>query len=810
MFNPTWLYVAALYAAAVWLARRRGVELPWRIAALCYALVLVFLFRPMTQAAVNVPVDFVQILPPWSDQPNPHLSNSMMNDLAMQIVPWAEQVRAAWRSLHFPIWNHLSGSGYPLLANGQSSAMSPIRLLALPLPLGYSMTAEAAMKLLIALTFTYLLCRRRYAELPSAAGAIAFAFCTFNNTWLHFPLVTVAVWLPAAMLAVELVCEVWALPPSAAQRARGRARPHLFAVVVWAVMLFGGHPETVAHITLFCGVFALWLVFVERRGSWRALPALAGAIAVAALVAAPFLATFAETVTKSRRYQELQANPTLNIEVPWSDFPSMIVLFQPHFFGHLPNEKPWSSAPAAESISGFAGALGVAAWFGLLLRAIALRRLREREVFLLLAALFVFAVIMNWPGVGSFFHFVFRLAANARLRFLLCFVVALMTASIVDVSLRERPLWLLTGVGVAGAGLLYLVMTTAFPTQAAVDTALLAMLPSLIVLAAAALLALPPRWREVGAMVAVTAIVGELWANDAGWNPVLPASAMYPRTPLIEKLQSLRGAAPERVVGIGPALFPNTNAIYGLEDIRAHDPMANGRYLGVLRQLGGMNTDDYFAKWNDIDSKLLDYLNVRWVVGARNLEMRDPDRFHLVYDGRDGRIYENRSVLPRFYAARNVILEFKGNQFVRKLTEQKDFSQTALVKTLPVTSDVMRTDLLAPRPLGSPEATVTIVSAAPTDFRLKVHSPRHGLIVSSQPWWPGWRVSLNGRGREPQPVNGAFLGFTVPPGDWDVRVHYVPLTFYLGLATSLLTMAALAALAIRSRRRPARAAERSG
>src|SRR6185436_242125 len=134
------------------------------------------------------------------------------------------------------------------------------------------------------------------------------------------------------------------------------------------------------------------------------------------------------------------------------------------------------------------------------------------------------------------------------------------------------------------------------------------------------------------------------------------------------------------------------------------------------------------------------------------------------------------------YAARNVILEFKGNYFVRRLTEQKDFSQTALVKVLPVTGDVMRRDLLAPRPPGSPEATVTIVEARPTDFRLRVHAPRHGLIVSSQPWWPGWRVTLNGRRREPQPVNGAFLGFTVPPGDWDVRVSYFPLTFYLGLA----------------------------
>ena len=277
MFNATWIYVAVLYALAVWLARRVGAAptLPWRVAALFYALVLIFLFRPMTQATVNVPVDFIRILPPWDNGAPPRqLSNSLMNDLPMQIVPWAAQARDAWRSLHFPLWNHLAGAGYPLLANGQSSAMSPIRLLALPLPLGYAMTAEAAMKLLIALTFMYLLCRRRYAELPSAAGAIAFAFCTFNNTWLHFPLVTVGVWLPAALLAIDLLVE-----------RRSYAR-FVFAVVVWAVMFFGGHPETVAHVTLLGGLFALWLMLVERAGSWRSFGAIAAAIAVAAIIAA--------------------------------------------------------------------------------------------------------------------------------------------------------------------------------------------------------------------------------------------------------------------------------------------------------------------------------------------------------------------------------------------------------------------------------------------------------------------------------------------------------------------------------------------
>jgi len=97
--NPAFLYVAAVYALAVWAGRRVGAALPWRIATFFYLLVLLFLFRPMTQAFIDVPVHYVYRLPPWSSVwPHYHAVNQEMNDLALQIVPWAHQVRQSWRS----------------------------------------------------------------------------------------------------------------------------------------------------------------------------------------------------------------------------------------------------------------------------------------------------------------------------------------------------------------------------------------------------------------------------------------------------------------------------------------------------------------------------------------------------------------------------------------------------------------------------------------------------------------------------------------------------------------------------------------
>jgi hypothetical protein len=793
VFNATWIYVGALYAIAIACARRWSPTvrdgLRWRVAAFFYALVLIYLFRPMTGPWVNLPVDFIKILPPWGNWLHRHqLSNPEMNDLTMQIVPWAHQAREAWRSLHFPIWNALSGCGYPLLANGQSSAMSPLRLLALPLPLGYAMTAEAAMKLLIALTSMYVLCRRRYDEMPSAIGAIAFAFSTFISTWLHFPIVTVAVWLPAAFLSIELLIE------------RSTYSRFVFAVIIWTVMLYGGHPETVTHVTFFGGLFALWVAFVERgvarNEAVRSLALAATAIFVAAILASPFIATFAEAVKKSQRFQELQVHA--NEEPPFSDFPSAIATFQPNFYGHAPSEKPWGPA-TAESITGFAGILSIASWFALLCRAIAQRRFRTREFFLVVLALIAAGIVFNWPLISSGFHFVFRLAANARLRLFLCWIGAALTAAAVDIARRERSVPFLLGLLTSAGMLLWVTLTVDFPSGAAKDAAILAILPSVLVLVLAALFVLQARGRHIAAMLVGAALIAELWTATDGWNPVLPVEAMYPATPLIVALERLQhaapGNAPFRIVGIGAALFPNAQAMYGFADIRTHDPMAYGRYLGVLRLLTDLETNEYFAKWQNAETPLLNYLNVRYLVGDRGLDPGDPQRYRMVYDGRDGRIFENLNVKPRFFAAHDIVLEFRRGQFAQTLREH-DLSKQTVVNILPVDSDRMRQDLLVPKN----DPVVQIVEAGDTAFRLRIRSQRHALIVSSQPWWPGWRVFRNGQPVNPQPVNGAFLGFTVPPGDWDIRVDYFPASFYGALAAAMLTALSLIAWpAVRSR-----------
>jgi Bacterial membrane protein YfhO len=809
--NPTWLYVAIVYALGVWLARRGGIVIPARVAALYYLLVLIFLWKPLTGGWVNVPIDIIHTLPPWW-RVAPYLKSSAnreMNDIVLQIIPWAHQARQALRSFSLPLWNAMTGSGYPLLANGQSAPFSPVRLLALPLPLAWAITAEAALKVLIGATFLYLLARRRaYGELPSAIGGICFGFSTFIHVWLHFPLGTAAAFIPAAIYQIDLLAE------------RITYRRFVFTACLWAAMLYTGHPETVSHATFLAGLYLLWIVFVERVGqaprlsgrqAWapvvHTFAGSAAAIACGALLAMPFIAPFLEAVPRSKRFQQLLVQP--NVIGIFSDWPSKIILMQPHFFGQLPMDKPWAGAAAAESITAFAGILGVAAFAMLTIRAIAYRRFREREFFFVLATFFFLGVILGWPGIADVFHFLFKLAANARLRSMLCFLSAIQTAAALDLVRRERAWPFLAGLLAVALTFYGFIATIEFPNPPAFSNSVLKMAPSMLVLALAALIPLAGRFKHAMTMIVAVAVVAELFTAIDGWNPNQPVEWFYSKTPIIERMEKLKTAVPAnqpfRIVGLGAMLFPNTNAMYGFEDVRVHDPMANGRYLGVLRVRNDYDPTRYFAKWENIDSRMLDYLNVRYILGDIHEQVKDQQRFAQLYDGKDGKIFENRDVLPRFFPIRNVILEFKRDRFAKLLISTPDFRETAVLNRLPVRNDRERTDLLAPRPPHAAEARLVIGNSAPTDFRMHVHAPRYTLIASSQPSWPGWHVTANGRTLQPLEINGAFLGFVVPPGESDVRVWYAPWSFRIGV---LCMLAGVALLVIAGRRGPLAAAAR--
>lgn len=785
--NLTFLYLGAVYFLAVYLWRRSGGNLPWRVAALFYLLTLGFLFQPLTQRFVNVPADYTLRIYPWTPLGKPAAtSNTEINDVILQMVPWAHQVRESWKKLQVPLWNEAAGGGYPLLGNGQSAALSPLRLLGLPLPLGYSLTFEAALKILGALTFAFLYARRRYSLLASVFTAVTYGFSTFIVVWLYFQHSSVAAFLPMLFLGLDLVLE------------KATYRRFLLLVGAFVVLLLTGHPESAAHCVFAASLYVLhWLVLQRSEDSRRKLLSVVAAGFVSLLISMPFIAPLLEAVPRSQRFEWLEVTPHPIIR---QGLTTLVPFFQVGFYGSIREQNIWGPA-IAETLCGYAGVLGFFSWLALLAYVVTKRLWRERISFYVLATPLLTAIVMGWPLFSDAFQKLplFSLAANGRLRLALCWFLAVCGGAVVDLLVKgERRVILATcAAAVLTVGVLF--ATTDFPHDEARQHAIATTIPrALVVLAAAAAAFASSRFRTAALWILVATAVGDLWSFGYRWNPTLPARQLYPQTQLTRKLQSLQRSAvpgeilPFRIAATGPTFFPNSAGMYGLQDIRSHDPMANGRVLGALRVFTGYSSFDYFAVLKTFDHPFIDYLNVRYLVTSPN-EDYVSDRFIEIYSGKDGKIYRNRDALPRFYAARNVFVEFDTPKRIARILQNRDWANSVILERIHTSLiDKVRVDLLAPRSPDAPLASVHIKESTSRRFDMEINAPRWTLIVGSQPNWPGWKVYRN----EDEPlkimeVNAAFISFIVPPGKSNVSVIYEPRSFSTSALLSFGTMVVL-------------------
>lgn len=762
--NPTFLYIAALYAIAV--ART---TLPRKIALLFYLLVLAFLWRPLTQDVTIVAGDVVRLAMPWSEVRAPgrvpvskfEVSNANLQDVTMQIAPWAQQVREAWRSGEVPLWNAAAGCGYPLLANGQSTPLSPFRLLTLPLPFRNAWTAECALKLLAALTLMFLFCRRRYSESASVLAAIAFAFSTWVLIWLQFPIAAASALLPGVLLCIDLLFE---------RVTRNRV---FGAAVMFAVTVLSGQPETVFQVGMFAGVYGLWLAFVEKR-TGRPLMSIAAASLIAVILSSPFLVPFAEAALRSQRLADVRETPDMTVS-PLPRFDSAVLLLAPRFFGQLPTERPWG-AVYNESICGFAGVLAIVCAIAAPLLIARGGRWRERETLYVLALIVSVGVVLNWPVIATLFHKVAGMAPTGRMRFGICFFAALLVAPVIDWTRRESRVPLLIAILGTALTMIALLRTVEFPSRGHYDAAVYALMPSI---AALFVLTFTRRAFAIGAV-----LVADLWLAASHWDPRLPARELYPRTPLIATLEQLSHAdrEPFRILGLGSQLYPNTGVFYGLDDVRVHDPMAFHAYETFLQTMTGWEPRSYYEKWANPDTPVIDFLNAKYVIAEPSRELAAP-RYVLRYAGVDGRVYENTNVLPLFFGVRHVLPN--GD-----LASHTDWRYTAIVSRLPRRHLAELT-----QPWTGDDTRVAIERKGTSRYTLRIHAPRTTLIVSSIANAPGWRAS----GFPIVEVNGPFFGFVVPRGEHVVDVVYRPLSFFIPAILAVITIVAMSVITLRAR-----------
>ncbi len=747
--------VAGIGGAAIGLGR----PLSRSAFAAVFGLPLLFLLPGFFTATTPLPADHSLLIWPWHVLAGPPARNANLNDLAMQMAPWAKAVRLAYKNLELPLRDRWNGCGTPLAANGQSAAFSPFTLLGLIVPLARAATLTGALKLALTLAGMWLWLRElRLSNGAALFGAVSFSFSMTMIPWLFFPHTAVICFWPLALFAVELLRD---------RSASARAFPLL--VLIFALWPLGGHVESVALGSLFIG---LWLAGRATLRSLPDTPRLAARILAAGLLALGFdafaLLPQALAIRASNRFI-LVAHPFWARDfsfLPRANFwhGGLLTPLFPRLFGDEIT-APMIPGGAGSFPEMALGAFGLVGWVAALSILRPGSRRDRNSLALLAPMIFGFgAAIGLWP-FAEISGAIPLLRLMTPLRFFSLLSIGGTALAAFEADRLARDLrsggrsWLFPPMlAIALAGL----ASIAFPRVASLHAATGGW-PSerhawifsvAVLLAAAATFALfglrRARAELLPAGLAVLAAAA-LFGEGLRIYRFQPIEMLFPETPLVRFLKSQPG--PFRVAGEGATLFPNSNVFAGVEDVRTHDPVERREYVDFLNTACGYDPAGYFKTLRDVNAPALDFLNVRYLVSSPGRSSPGP-KWKSAYSGADGTVFENSQAFPRVFPA-------------------------------------------------DPSATLAISRYRESTNRVAFHSRAPGnrlvLAEASLVQDGGWsardeagrKLSVT-RVRGPSPgarafglAGGPFLGVAIPPGDHDLFLDYSPPGFCMGAWISL-------------------------
>jgi hypothetical protein len=789
------LYAVAVAGVALAAAKVRR---PIAVGPLLFSglLPILFLLPGFVADRTPLPVDHIRSIPPWNALGPIVVHNPNLNDVALQFAPWQQAVRDSWREGEIPHRDRWNGCGTPLAANGSSSAFSPIVLLGLFLPLAQSFTLQGALKLFLALAGTWLwLTELRVSRDAALLGSVAFALSFSVTPWLYFPQTAVLCLWPWAFFAVELLRD-----PVSSRRA------FILLVTVFALWPLGGHIESVASGA---ALLLLWVVIRRLSGDVpegkRLLGRIAGAGALAMALSAFLLLPHALAIFSSQRFV-LARQPFWQSIFSWVPhgpaWPAGIAtsLFPRSLGDSL--ESPTIPGRVGSFPEMGLGYFGIVGWaFALLLLWPGSTR-RRTEVALAVALLTGLAVAIGlWPFVELFGHL-----PGLKMMFPLRFLswVSICGAALAAFGLDRWRFGLEQDRRAAVRAVLVALALGAFAVIAFVrfrerhaaagglGSQREALALALTTLGAFALLGAA---RKRAALFAVVLAAAELVYQGSRLYRFGRPEDLAPPTPLLQFLARQPGTF--RVVGEGAVLFPNSNVFAGLEDVRTHDPIERRDYIEFLDAAAGYRPAEYFKSLENLNTAAFDYLNVAYLLSAPRREPPGP-RWHTVYSGADGTVFQNRSALPRIFSPARI--EAAASVQAAASPRRTDWGDRALVAP----SDWRGRAWPAAGANGNAAVSRYTESANTVRFHTSVAHSGPALLATSIVDDGGWTA----RGEAGADVsvgraNGPFLALLLPPGEHDVVLRYTAPGFRVGATISLVALFGLAIALWTERRRHA-------
>jgi len=262
----------------------------------------------------------------------------------------------------------------------------------------------------------------------------------------------------------------------------------------------------------------------------------------------------------------------------------------------------------------------------------------------------------------------------------------------------------------------------------------------------------------------------DLAVPASGYNPTIKNSDILPRPSVWKGMAE--STAPFRIIADGRMMIQNYNCVHRVHLMGGYDLPVFNRY-GDLYYSQNRPEDLHNHIWRD-EAPLIDFLNVRYYFSSREQPPLSR-KYRLVYDHRNYRIYENTRAFPRAFMVYDYMVVRDGEEALKWLKENDfrlrdrvllDREPSARFKQEPISSDVAH--------------RVKIAHYGTDKVEIDVGTEAGGILVMSDVWMPGWRVTIDGRPGEILRTNFTFRGVFVPSGTHRIVFIYEPGSFKTG------------------------------
>jgi len=715
--------------------------------------VCIFFWKIIFQGMVAMPGDLLSgAYYPWLEykygyQVGVPVKNGLISDVFSQYYVWKGLITESYSNLTVPLWNPYSYSGYPLLANFHSGALYIFNLLFVPFKLSTGWNLYIISEILGSAIAMYILLRTfKYSFSPSLLGSLAYAFSGYSVVWMQFGTVGQSlIWLPLLLAVVEKYFQTknyrWLFLTS----------PILFLLTT------AGHFQIMTYGYVLYVAYFLFKFITAPDRKIKDLIIFSISIILGVGMATIQLLPTIELSSLSVRFNEHYIEALNYGLIPVKN---LITLFAPDFFGNPTTGNYWGVWNYNET----AMYVGILPLMALVWSIFSFSKLEKRVKFFLTTGIIALLLSLDTP-VGKIIYTlkvpglstsaagrviaVFSLSTSVLLA---TFVQKIRTDGLRKILLRISPLLMLICFTLLFTILLKytnLLNNLEFLLKEKENVNIIfrnLILPSFLI--GGFLLVIIMRKNRFYYTFFILMLVFDLFRFGWKYTPFVPEKLIFPNTEVTDFLEKQSGIF--RIEKIfGEIMPPNTWTYYHLMSPSGYDPMALEMYTKRFYKdfVGVEDASSRYAEIRNYNSKALGDYNVKYllaikrdekgVIPGNNIDYRiDSNLWKRVFETSAVAVLQNSEYKERAY------LESKGGQ-------------------------------------NMPDS-VTIDTYLPEKVAISYEASVPSNLILLDTWYPGWKVTVNGKEEVIEKYHEIFRMVHVPGGSGEVIFEYSPKSFRYG------------------------------